>query len=155
MNQPRPTRADISRPDYLAKKFAGKHTKGSGCWEWTGQIGKRGYGMLSVPRRYGTRNQYAHRVSWLLHHGPIPEGLSVLHRCDNPKCIRPDHLFLGTQGTNVRDCVAKGRQRNQNTGRTHCRQGHELTPENTRLEGGRFRRCLTCQKSYREERNAA
>lgn len=154
-----PPRSQILQPDYLARKFATKHFGGDGCWLWNGQIGKRGYGMIGVPKRYGPRIQYAHRVSWRLHRGEIPDGLSVLHRCDNPKCVNPDHLFLGTAGDNIRDCVAKGRQRNQNTGRTHCRNSHQLTPDNVRLEGGRFRRCLACQRNYqqkyREERTAA
>ena len=51
----------------------------------------------------------AHRMAWIIAYGSIPQGLCVLHRCDNPPCVRPDHLFLGTKGDNNRDCVAKGR----------------------------------------------
>ena len=54
---------------------------------------------------------YAHRVAWMLAHGPIPRGMNVLHRCDVPRCVNPDHLFLGTQHDNVRDMIAKGRAR--------------------------------------------
>lgn len=84
------------------------------CWEWVGAKNKYGYGILSVavsPDAHGgvRRNMRAHRVSWIVHHGDIPSGLNVLHRCDNRACVRPDHLFLGTQRDNFEDMVAKGR----------------------------------------------
>ena len=74
----------------------------SGCHEWMGQINR--YGKF----RY-KGGQLAHRFSWELNYGPIPEGLHVLHRCDNPSCVRPDHLFLGTHNDNMKDKVLKGR----------------------------------------------
>lgn len=79
-----------------------------GCWNWKGTTAAGGYGSLGVRGRRGKR---AHRLSWILHYGPIPEGQCVLHRCDNPSCVRPDHLFLGTQIDNIRDMNAKGRRR--------------------------------------------
>jgi hypothetical protein len=78
----------------------------SGCMEWTRGINKRhGYGYLS----FKNKKQRAHRVSYELSFGPIPEGMHVCHKCDNRRCINPDHLFLGTDLDNVRDCVSKGR----------------------------------------------
>lgn len=79
----------------------------SGCWLWIGtRDPKTGYGAL----RIGKKMMKAHRVSWDLYNGPIPDGLKVLHQCDVPNCINPDHLFLGTQLDNVRDMIAKGRK---------------------------------------------
>lgn len=78
------------------------------CWLWTAHKNRKGYGGFGVNGRSGE----AHRFSWVLHFGPIPDGLCVLHNCpggDNPSCVRPDHLFLGTKADNCRDRHAKGR----------------------------------------------
>lgn len=125
------------------------HDAGSnerGCWIWSGAPSSRmGYGQISIGPRRDRLIISAHRMSYMIHRGD-PGPLHTLHSCDNPLCFNPEHLFLGTAGDNIRDCVAKGRHRNQNTGRTHCRRGHPLIASNVRLEGGRFRRCLTCQR---------
>lgn len=81
------------------------------CWEYMGSRNDRGYGLLQIwdwPTRK-QRHLYAHRVNYEAAHGPIPEGLQVCHRCDNPPCIRPDHLFLGTAKDNSHDAKRKGR----------------------------------------------
>lgn len=75
------------------------------CWVWSGFKRPTGYGT-----NYGMSEPRAHRMSWALHNGPIPEGLCVCHRCDNPPCCNPAHLFLGTVGDNMRDRTQKGRQ---------------------------------------------
>lgn len=79
----------------------------SGCWVWQKGIQSYGYGTVWYGETRSRR--LAHRVLYELHRGPIPDGLFVLHRCDNPPCVNPDHLFLGTARDNAQDCVSKGR----------------------------------------------
>ena len=81
-----------------------------GCWTWTGKRDEKGYGRIKIRCEDGVwRPHGAHRVSWEAHNGPIPGGLWVLHRCDNPPCINPNHLFLGTAADNTADMMQKGR----------------------------------------------
>ncbi len=76
-----------------------------GCWEWSGCRTAQGYGQLRV----GNRSLNAHRLSWEMHVGPIPEGMLVCHHCDNRPCVNPAHLFVGDYKDNARDMVNKGR----------------------------------------------
>jgi len=78
----------------------------NGCWVWQGSCVTGGYGNLT----FKCESLYAHRASWEVHNGPIPVGMSVLHKCDNRRCINPEHLFLGTQDDNIKDMYKKGRQ---------------------------------------------
>ena len=81
--------------------------KTDGCWEWTGYRDKVGYGRFKM----GTKKVFmSHRAAYTLFKGPIPDGLLVCHRCDNPSCVNPDHLFLGTHLDNNLDCVNKDRK---------------------------------------------
>lgn len=79
-----------------------------GCWGWDGSKHKFGYGKIGKGGKYGGW-MCAHVLSWLIHFGDIPEGLHVCHKCDNPECCRPDHLFLGTHKQNMEDAKRKGR----------------------------------------------
>lgn len=95
-----------------AERFWGLVEKGVDCWMWLGGLWN-GYGYFDgtpVPGN-GKFRELAHRLAYTLAVGPIPEGLQVCHKCDVPTCVRPDHLFLGTQADNVADMRAKGRQR--------------------------------------------
>jgi hypothetical protein len=93
----------------LSARFWNKVSRSpDGCWEWTGYVEPGGYGRVALPFVQG-RVERAHRVSWILANGQIDEGLYVLHHCDNRKCVRPSHLFLGTYADNNRDMRVKGR----------------------------------------------
>jgi hypothetical protein len=78
----------------------------SGCWLWEGGVNEHGYGIIGVT---AYKTDKAHRVSWRLHKGEIPAGANVLHRCDLPGCVNPEHLFLGSLKDNAIDCAQKGR----------------------------------------------
>lgn len=94
--------------DEALQKFWAKVAKGPQCWLWTaGTLKSGGYGGF-VSHFFPSESR-AHRVSWIIENGPIPDGLHVLHRCDNPPCVRPDHLFLGTNLDNIIDRMRKDR----------------------------------------------
>lgn len=90
------------------ERFWEKVDRSGECWIWTGHTDKDGYGLFH--NRSGKKATRAHRFSFELSNGPIPEGMLVLHSCDTPPCVRFTHLFLGTHLINMRDKLAKGRQ---------------------------------------------
>jgi hypothetical protein len=91
------------------QRFWRKVSKTESCWIWTGNKSSGRYGEIN---KFGGHHLIkSHRASWILHYGPIPEGYSVCHRCDNPACVRPDHLWIGTHDQNMKDMVSKGRSR--------------------------------------------
>lgn len=133
-------------PTDPAPRFWAKVAKGDGCWEWT--AGKAyGYGRFCV--RHG-HVMHAHRYSYELRFGEIPLGMNVLHRCDNPGCVRPSHLFLGRQLENVRDMMAKGRARfgaaEAQSRKECCVNGHPLAGENLWLDKKGWRHCIECRR---------
>lgn len=95
-----------ARRDKQLARFWSRVQRGDGCWLWRGSIGTNGYGV----EMDGSHRRLVHRLMYERSYGAIPDGLFVCHRCDNPICVRPDHLFLGTHDDNMADMVAKGRQ---------------------------------------------
>lgn len=131
-------------PAATAKRFWALVEKTDSCWLWTGSTWDHGYGEFKV---LGER-VLAHRYSYELANGPIPDARLVCHKCDVPLCVRPDHLFLGTAGDNNRDAAAKGRARNQNKGKANCKRGHEFTEENTHRHPDGRRECRACMEIH-------
>lgn len=131
----------MSRPS-LAERFWPKveRREPDECWPWKASVTGRGYGRFAL----SGKARHAHRVSYEIANGQAPGDLFVLHRCDNPPCVNPAHLFLGTNTDNVRDAVAKGRH--SNTRKTHCIHGHEFTPKNTRYSKTGKRGCRMCAR---------
>jgi hypothetical protein len=115
----------------------------TGCWEWTSSKNSKGYGNVN----FRGKRHMVHRLSHQIHTGEIPRGMLMCHRCDNPSCWNPEHLWLGTPQQNSLDMSEKRRQRWQK--HTHCQRGHEFTEENTWLffrKGRPIRKCRACSR---------
>jgi hypothetical protein len=117
----------------LLERFAARVIKTDTCWIWTGTT-TNGYGQIAM----GSRPQHrfrAHRLSWMLHFGDIPAGLEVMHTCDEPRCVRPAHLRLGTHKENMADAATKGRMRGR-----HVAPENRVSPARGSVGGGIRRR---------------
>lgn len=157
----------------MEKRFWAKVAKTDDCWEWTGAKKRDGYGKISLPGVGKT--MLAHRYSAMLHFGMFDTRLFLCHHCDNPGCVRPDHLFLGDAVSNMRDMVGKRRHGGFDTrpGQyeaalagyrtwqstrvlpTACRKGHEFTPENVLTAKDGIRRCRECNRLRSAARRAS
>lgn len=132
----------------------------SGCWLWVGTIVGKGYGQYW--RKNEKRHDYAHRVVWESHHGPIKNGLEIDHLCRTPSCVNPSHLEPVTRSVNSRRGLSPGlaskRLIERNKSITHCPKGHEYTVENTYIRwnisgqsGWPSRYCRTCNRIRKAE----
>jgi hypothetical protein len=134
----------------VSARFWAKVQKSEGCWEWNGCKLDRGYGAFHLRNAWrGVRKGTCrtHRISWALHYGDVPAGMLVCHHCDNPSCVRPDHLFLGTDADNNRDRAAKGRTVSAQSDKTRCPSGHAYDGDNLYLSPKGDRRCRECARA--------
>lgn len=136
--------------DRMTRVFAEAANAG-GCFVWPHSRQSKGYGQIW---RDG-KNALAHRVAYEIAYGPIPDGLWVLHHCDNPPCINLRHLYLGTPSDNSRDMVAKGRRKGGFARGSACRRGHAYDADNTRHRADGRRDCRACDRIRDRLRRAA
>lgn len=129
----------------VADRLNQKLVRRGDCWEWTGKLNPSGYGQVIIHPARGVRETWlTHRLAYTLEHGPIPDGLTVDHLCRNRVCANPSHMELVTQRENNLRSTSPSAK---NARKTHCKRGHEFTPENTYLwtgPRGQQRQCREC-----------
>ena len=128
-------------------RFVGWDVTQSGCWEWRGTRNEHGYGLITA-KAHGSNDGRAHRAMVEVTRGVIPDGAVVRHKCDNPPCVNPDHLELGSQLDNMRDLAERGVRYLR--GRTVCRNGHDISdPSSIKVinRRGGERLCIACEKA--------
>ena len=143
----------IVTPEFIVKfesKVVRDDCMPDGCHIWTGYRNFRNYGLI----RNNKKDVKAHRASYVIYKGDITHGLVICTSCDNPPCVNPAHLFLGTQAVNMRVAVIKGRNAALNN--THCPQGHEYLGDNLYIRPNRNERnCRMCRNEHMRKRRLA
>jgi hypothetical protein len=129
------------RAEGLARLLARSQITEAGCWEWARGRNRLGYGQLV----FAGGKWMAHRLAWVLTKGAIPPGMFVCHKCDNPSCVNPAHLFVGDHTANQRDMIAKNRH--SKGSQTHCKRGHPLEGDNVGKWRDTHRQCVICARA--------
>lgn len=127
------------------ERFFSKVSKTETCWIWTASHNGQGYGRISMGGRKG-KLYYAHRLSYQIANGPIPDGLVLDHLCRTPSCVNPDHLEAVTQKINSQRGDAGNHMKIYNGQKTHCPSGHPYDEENTHLSPSGRRTCRSCSR---------
>ena len=136
--------------EQLFRFFGSVRIANAGCWLTESDRMINGYARFSI----NNGKKLAHRISYQFFKGEIPDKMVVMHSCDTRNCINPDHLSLGTAQDNTLDMHAKGRAYRPTERKTHCKYGHEYTPDNTSyVRGGQ--RCKTCNRNYAKSQKEA
>lgn len=121
------------------------------CWPWTASVNNHGYGRISTTRAAGP--VFAHRASYALANGALSEGQIVCHRCDNPRCVNPAHLYAGSYAQNTADMMSRGRHRSARI--TACPKGHRYAPGSFYVYRGRQCRICSIERASEKRRRRA